>query len=146
MEIKNLIKKALSSTCFIFTAITAAYMLILYITHVEDSVQRVEATRVLLFFVFSLMLAIANSLLKISKLHAVIRYTLHYLIYIFGLLLCFFLPNDMRASTIFVGIILFTIGYAIVMPVIATFKRKLAQAKKAPKSTKYEKQFSKKKK
>ena len=144
MNIKNLIKKAIISTCVIFTIITAIYMLILQIVNTTELSAAVEASRVLMFFVFSLLLAIANTLLSISQIHTAIRYMLHYVICVVGFWICFCVPNKMAASKIFVGIVFFTIGYAIIMPLIALFKRRLAKSK-APAQT-YEKQFSKKKK
>lgn len=144
MEIKKLIKKTCVSACVIFTVIVAVYMLILQIKNLTKSDAAVEASRVLLFFLFSVMLAVANSILSLPKLHSASKYTLHYLICVFGFFICFCLPTGMRLATAFVGIIFFSIGYAIVMPIIANFKRKLNK-NKAP-VEKYEKQFSKKKK
>lgn len=144
MNIKNLIKKALISTCVIFTVITAIYMLILQIITTTEISAAVESSRVLLFFVFSLLLAIANTLLSILQIHTAIRYTIHYIICVIGFWICFCIPNNMVTSKIFVGIVFFTIGYAIIMPLIALFKRRLTKSKTPAQI--YEKQFSKKKK
>ena len=144
MGIKKLIKKMLTSACVIFTVITAAYMLILQIKNISNSAAGVEASRILLFFVFSCLLSIANAILSIQRLHSVLRYIFHYAICVFGFWTCFCIPNAMNASKTLVGIVLFSVGYAIIMPIIAIFKRRLQNAEK-PKE-KYEKQFSGKKK
>lgn len=130
LDIKKLIKKALVSTCVIFTVITAVYMLILQLTNVTQEVSAaVEASRILLFFVFSLLLSIANAILSIEKIEVIARYMFHYIICSLGFLLCFCRPNGMGASKLLVGIIFFSIGYAIVMPIIAFFKRRFAKNK-----------------
>lgn len=144
MEIKKLIKKTLVSACVIFTVTTALYMLILQIMNISDVSASVEAERVLLFFVFSLLLALANMLLSIKAIHAALRYAAHYIIATFGFWTCFCLPNDkMDASKTLVGIVLFTVGYAIVMAIYAFIKSRLKKAVKS--EDKYEKQFSGKK-
>ena len=107
-------------------------MLILQIINMTKISASVEAHRVLLFFIFSLLLSCANTILTIDKLHSAARYMFHYLICVLGFWLCFCLPNKMRMATVFVGIVFFTIGYAIVMPIIATFKRRLEKSKTAP--------------
>ena len=144
MNIKKIFKKICISCCVIFTFITAIYMLILQIINISNVSASVEASRVLLFFVFSVLLALANTILSLKQLHSIARYMLHYLILILGFWTCFCLPNGMNASTVFVGIIFVTIGYSIVMPIIALFKRRLAKNNSEPE--RYEKQFSKKKK
>ncbi len=134
LDIKKLIKKTLISACVIFTVITAVYMLILQIINVSTEVEAaVQASRVLLFFIFSVLLSIANAILTLTQIHGAIRYMFHYFICIVGFWLCFCLPNGMPASRIFVGIIFFSIGYAIVMPIVAFFKRRLARNKKVSK-------------
>ena len=143
MNIKSLIKKALISTCVIFTIITAVYMLILQIINITDISAAVESGRVLLFFVFSFLLAVANAFLSIHQIHTAIRYMVHYVLCVLGFWVCFCIPTKMLASQIFVGIIFFTVGYAIIMPLIALFRRRIKK-NNAP-AQKYEKQFSKKK-
>lgn len=144
MEIKKLFKKLLNSTCIIFTVVTAAYMLVLQIINITDSVAAVEAGRVLLFFVFSLLLSIANTLLSIEKIHLALRYIFHYIISTFGFWTCFCLPNKMNASKTLVGIVIFSLVYALIMSVIGIFSRRLKKSRSSEK--KYEKQFSNKNK
>ena len=144
MELKKLFKKMLNSTCIIFTVITAAYMLVLQLVNISDAEAAVEAGRVLLFFVFSLLLSIANALLSIEKIHLALRYIFHYVILTFGFWACFCLPNKMNAARALVGACIFTIAYIIVMTVIGIFSRRLKKTQKLEK--KYEKQFSTKSK
>ena len=143
MELKKLFKKLFNSACIIFTVVTASYMLVLQIMNIADSEVAIEAGRVLLFFVFSLLLAIANTLLSVEKIHSALRYILHYVITAFGFWTCFCIPNDMTSSQTLVGIVIFSIVYAIIMIIIGIFARRLKKAQ--AKEQKYEKQFSVKK-
>ena len=144
MELKKLFKKLLNSTCIVFTVVTAVYMLALQLVNITDSDAAVEAGRVLLFFVFSLLLSIANALFTIEKIHLALRYVIHYVILTFGFWTCFCLPNKMNSSRTLVGIVIFSIAYIIVMAIVEIFSRRLRKAQKPEK--KYEKQFSTKNK
>ena len=144
MDFKKLIKKALISSCVIFTVITAVYMLILQIMNISAQQTAIQAGRVLLFFVFSVLLAIANTVLSIKSLHTAVRHLVHYIIFIFGFWSCFCLPNAMTASQMLVGIVLFTLGYIVVMLIYTFFKKRIDNSKQP--EQKYQKQFSGKKK
>lgn len=140
MNVKKLIKKALVSTCVIFTVITVAYMLVLQIITISDRSAAIETGRVLLFLLFSCLLAIANAILSIKKIHTALRYIIHYSIFIFAFLICFCLPNKMDSTKIIIGITLATAGYTVIMLLIALFKKRLLKSKATPE--KYEKQFN----
>ena len=144
MEITKLIKKAISVACLCFTIITAVYMLIMQITNVDSTVPvLVEGEKVLLFFVFSLLYAIANAILSLKALHSALRYIFHFITCVFGFYACFLLPADMSDSHIITGIILFILGYLMVMGVRALFRSRLKSNREA--EVKYEKQFKKSK-
>ena len=143
MEITKLIKKALSVACLCFTLITAVYMLIMQIVYVNETVL-VEAEKVLLFFVFSLLYAIAHTVLTIGAMHSALRYILHFLICVFGFYACFLLPIDsMRDSGTVTGIIIFIICYLAVMGIRALFKSRLKTNREQ--GAKYENQFKRSK-
>lgn len=144
MDLKKLIKNALVSACVIFTVITAVYMLILQIQNISSNAAAVEAGRVLLFFVFSVLLSIANLILAIKPLHVFLRYLFHYIICAFGFWSCFCLPNSMDASKTLVGIVLFSIAYAVIIAIYVFCKSRIKKSKES--EQKYEKQFSGKKK
>lgn len=142
MDVKKLIKKILNSSCIFFTVITALYMLIMQIINASEESACIEAERVLLFFIFSLLLSIANALFAIKAIHSALKYLLHYLISAFGFWTCFCIPTDMNASRTLVGMVLFTVVYAIIMAVTRIFTYRLNKAKNKEKNEKYEKQFS----
>lgn len=143
MDIKKLIKKALTSSCIYFTLITAVYMLCMAIITTGDNAPAVEAQRVLLFFVFSLLWAIADFVRSLKAIPSPLGYVLHYIICLFGFYACFMLPVNMRASTVLTGLIIFTLAYWVLAGVIAIFTSKLR--KNREQVQKYEGQFKKKK-
>ncbi len=122
MDIKKLIKKAVTATCVYFTIITAAYMLILQFLNVSGDSSAVEAYRVLLFFLFSLIFAIANTIRSINSINAAFRWICHYAISAFAFSTCFMLPVKMRPSTMLTGLALFTAVYLAAVGIRALFK------------------------
>lgn len=143
MEIKNLIKKALVSSCICFTLITAVYMLCMTIVTTGDDSPAIEAQRVLLFFIFSLLWAIAGAVRSIKAIPSPLGRALHYLICVFGFYTCFMLPVNMKPSAVLTGIIIFTLLYWIAIALKAFFASRLR--KNREQIQKYEDQFKKKK-
>ena len=143
MEIKNLIKKALVSSCICFTLITAVYMLCMTIVTTGDDSPAIEAQRVLLFFIFSLLWAIAGAVRSIKAIPSPLGRALHYLICVFGFYTCFMLPVNMNPSAVLTGIIIFTLLYWIAIALKAFFASRLR--KNREQIQKYEDQFKKKK-
>ncbi len=143
MEIKKLIKKAINNTCIYFTVFTALYMLVLQIINIEDGAAAVEAPRVLLFFLASVLVAIANMLKSIKSIHSFARILLHYIICAFAFYACFMLPVKMTSSAVITGIIIFTVIYVLAAGVIAMFRSRLS--KNREKNIAYSNQFKKSK-
>ena len=142
MEINKLIKKTLCASCIYFTVISAVYMLILRIINVGDTAA-VEADRILLFFLFSLLFSVANTIKSIKRINSALRNIAHYIICLFSFYACFMLPTNMRLSFVFTGLVIFTVAYLIVVSSIAIFKSRLNSNKE--KSLSYSNQFKKKK-
>lgn len=138
-----MIKRCLLNTCVYFTFIVAGYMLVLQIINLEEGPAAVEADRVLLFFLFSLLFSIANTIRSIKRLNAALGYVIHYVICVFAFYTCFMLPVNMRGSFMVTGTLIFTLGYVIVMALFALFKSRLKANQAA--NEKYEKQFKIKK-
>ena len=139
MGIGKTIKKCLVSACIYFTVIVAGYMLILQVTNIDDGVAAVEAPRVLLYFLFSLMLSAANFIRAIPKINGALGYAIHYVICVFAFYTCFMLPVNMRGSFMVTGVIIFTLLYVIFMALIAFFKARLRTNRAI--EDKYTKQF-----
>ena len=142
MEIQKLIKKALNLSCIYFTIITTCYILILQLANISDGDAAVEATRVLLYFLASVLISVAHTIYSIKKLHMAARVIIHYLICVFAFYTCFLLPVNMRASFMFTGTVIFTVVYAIAMGIVALFRARLKKNREL--SAEYQSQFSKK--
>ena len=143
MEIGKLIKKYLCVACVCFTIITAVYMLIMTLIYLGDDSVPVEAPHVVLFFVFSVLFALANAILSIKTIHAAVRYFLHYIICVFGFYSCIMLPVSPTNAAALIMSFLFTFFYVIVMVIIAVFKSRLKRNRET--TVTYTKQFSNKK-
>ena len=143
MDLKNIIKKIFISTCCIFTAATVLYCIIVAL--MNPSAERIlfEATRIVLFFFFALIVSIANAILGIKQIPTVFRYIIHYLLCAFAFYLCLLFPIQSLAAPSFVliGLSLFTVCYVIACAAIYVIKSKI-QRKKEKKET-YTAKFSK---
>lgn len=143
MSVKNFIKKLLVRSCVYFTCITAVYIAISALLSVSDDLLvLIDAKRLVLFLVFSVLLASANSLLSIERLSAALRIFLHYIITAFAFYVCFMLTQNMRTSVMIVGLVIFTVIYFAIMGIVAAFKSRYR--KNLEKAQKYQKQYSKK--
>lgn len=143
MEIKKLIKSIFTHSCIYFTLITALYMAILQIANIEDGAAAAEAPRILLFYLASLLGAIASAIWSIKKINAVLRVLIHYLIWAFAFYACMLLPTNMPASNTVTGMVLFTLLYAVIMVVFSLFTARLRANREKP--AEYKSQFSKNK-
>ncbi len=141
MEIKKLIKSALLSSCVFFTVITFLYMLIVQIANIESDYAGMEAYRVLLIFVASVLFSIGNAVMKIKYLHVALGIITHYVIYLLAFYTCFLLPLQMAPNQTIIGVVLFTVLYAIVMTIVVIFKARLKANRE--KTSEYKSQFKK---
>ncbi len=119
MNIKQTVKKILTDACVLFSLITAAYALIVYLAYVKQDQVLMEAGRVLLFFVFSLLVSGANGIYRYKPLSGALRLLLHFLICTLAFYLCFLLPLSMPGSSVLVGLVFFVLAYFLVMGIFA---------------------------
>ena len=143
MDIKGLIKKAMCSACVFFTLITAVYMLCMVFITTGDDSPAIEANRVLLFFVYAVLCAIAGAIRSLKAINAVVGAVIHFAICLFGFYACFMLPVNMRASSVLTGLIIFAVIYWIYFVLKLFFKTRLRANREA--SVSYDDQFKKKK-
>ena len=113
MKTKDIIKSILSYTTTFFTFITAIYAAIQMIVNVGAEGTYMEASWLLLIFLFSFLAAISQCIYKINSIGKGIRVTVQYLIIMFASYVCFFAPLHMRGSQVMVGLMLVTIVYFI---------------------------------
>ena len=124
MDIKAILKKALTCACVVFTLMTAIYSLIVLIITVDSDEILVDAGRIVLFFVFSLLFAVANGFLKLSFLKPALRYVCHFLILLFATYASLLLPAGLEGSRLVVGLIFFILVYFALMGIRALFLSK----------------------
>ena len=141
MTVKDFIKKLLCRACIYFSCIMLCYIIVAAIVNVGDGDLLLEAGRTVLFFVFSLLFALANALFAFDKMSGGTRVLLHYLITAFAFYACFMLPLSMRASSIIVGLVVFSLVYFAVLGLSSLFRsRYRANIERAQK---YQKQYDK---
>ena len=141
MTIKGFIKKMLVHSCVYFTVAMAAYLVLAAIVNVNDDTLLLDAGRTVLFFVFSVLLSLANTLFSIEKLHMALKIICHYLLTSFGFFVCFMMSLAMRTSQIFVGLVIFTAVYFIILGIVAAFRSRYRANKES--SEKYENKHKK---
>lgn len=141
MNIKRTIKKILTDACVLFSLITAAYALIVWLMYVNQDDVLVDAGRVLLFFVFSLLVSGANGFYRLHSLAGALRLTVHFLVCTLAFYLCFLLPLSMPDSSVLVGIVLFILAYFLVMGIVAGFSSRFRKNREA--AEEYKSQYTK---
>lgn len=142
MNIKDLIKKILVQSCVFFTIATALYSIVVMTIYVDDTQVLLDASRVLLFFVASFLLACANGVFKIERIHVALRFFIHYLLSTFAFCSCLMLPISPEPSTMTVGIVIFSVTYLIITGIVALFRTRYKSLSSEKKE--YKSQFSKK--
>ena len=127
--ILNYTKNIFVRACVIFSFICAGYALVVMLANSEDDQVLLDASRILLFFVASLIFGLANFLRRSEKLGKITRGILHFVLYLFSFATCFMLPISPEPSTMIVAVVLFSVCYARVMSVCLLFGT-LAKKKK----------------
>ena len=143
MNLKSLIKNISKNTCIIFTVFTALYCIISAIINVDDSVVSLEVSRLILFFVASILFAMANGVFKLEKMHVAAKFILHYIFTLFAFWTCMLLPLELEGSTAIVGVALFSVLYLVVTLVVSLIKSRYK--KNADADAEYTPQYKKKK-
>jgi hypothetical protein len=141
MKFKTLFQKLLTDTAVYFAWITAIYALLMLVVHVGEDEILLPAANLLIYFAFSLLAALAQGLYRIKRIPTALRLLLHYLILTVGFYLCFLLPAAMRPIQTFIGIIAFSIVWALVMGIAALFVARFRKNAAAEQEPAYKRQF-----
>ncbi len=142
MNLKPLIKHILKNACICFTVFTAAYSAISAIVNVDDAVVSIEVSRVLLFFMASILFAAANGIFKVETLGGGAKVLLHYIFTLAAFYTCMLLPLSLDTSTLIVGIALFSVLYLIIFGIYSLIRSRYKANTKQ--NEKYTSQFKKK--
>ena len=143
MNIKKLIKKILNTACIYFTAIMAIYAFImLLIPHDTNGDVLISAENSFLYFVFSVLLSLANGIFSLKNLNGAARLISHFIISLFAFYICFMIRMNLTGAGTLVGIVFFSILYFIIAGIIALFKSRFK--KNTEKTESYTNQYKKK--
>ncbi len=142
MDIKQFIRKYINAACVYFTLITFLYMLCMAFINISDDSPAVEASRVLLFFIFSVLWSIADAIRAFKRIPAVLGRVIHFVICIFAFYACFMLPVRMLPSNILSGLVIFTLVYWVILGIKTFFASRLQRNREQAEP--YQGQFKKK--
>ena len=142
MNIKATVKRVISHTSVYFTVLTALYAFLVMIVNVSDEGAKLLASQLLFIFIFSILAAIGQEFLSGNRLSAGVSIVFHYLTLLFGFYTCFLLPLGMQGAQVFVGIVLFSLLYGIVMGVRAIIRARFRANTK--KEEEYVRQYNRK--
>ena len=92
MDLKTFVKKTLINTSIIFSLVTLFYCLLVALVNASATEILLEATRIILFFFFALLVSLANSILGVKLIPSALRYILHFLLCGFAFYLCVLFP------------------------------------------------------
>ena len=129
MTIKKFIKQWLLHACVYFTLLMVVYTAIAAIVNVNDDTLLLDAGRCALFFVFALLLAVANTFFSFENMHVALKVIIHYAVTVAGFYACFLLPLSMQASGVLVGLALFSVIYFVILGLWALFKSRYQRNK-----------------
>lgn len=142
MNLKALIKNIFKNACIFFTIFTALYSVIAAIINVDDSVVRLEVSRIILFFLASILFSAANGIFKLDKVHSAVKFLIHYLLTLAAFWACMLLPLSLDTSTAIVGAVLFSVIYLIIAVIASLISARYK--KNASKDEEYVPQYKKK--
>lgn len=119
MTVKDFVRKILVSTCVTCTLISVFFYFVAAIVNEVESLfdeTAVTFRQFLLILLFSLLVALANRLLSVRKLHAALRILIHYATLLAAFLVVFVAAGKLKISgpsSVFLSIMIFTVLYAV---------------------------------
>lgn len=133
---KSFWNRILLPACGYFTLLTLIYAVGVYALYGKSSNGGALASlRVLLFFVFALILATANSLFRIERLNMALRTVLHGAVTALGFWLCLVKPLELEGSGELMGLLVYLALYAVVTVIVMLHRSNAA--KKADREAEY---------
>lgn len=142
MDVKNFIKKTLNLCCIIFTLITVIYTFIVLFMNVTAEEILLDGTRIIMFLFFSFFVALATAIFSLKAIPAPLRLLIHYALCAFAFFVCVLLPvKNANDGFVLVGIVLFTLLYAIVAACVAFFSSRYKRLNEE--TAEYKKHFTK---
>ena len=117
MSPKDFIRKILVSSCVVCTVISIFFYFIAAIVNEVESLFNETAVtfrQFLLILLFSVLVALANRLLSVSRLHVALRILIHYATLLAAFLVVFIRAGKLKINgpaAVFLSIMIFTVLY-----------------------------------
>ena len=136
---KSFFKSVLNKSTLYYTVIIVLFTFVFLINNSAESEISLDPSRILLFLPFSILFAIANTLLTYKNIEAVTRWGVHFALTVISAFLFIILPADLPTSSgNFIGIVMIIVAYIIGVLIFAFFagrvKNTLQEDKKLKKT------------
>ena len=119
MSVKTFIRRVLTSSCIVCTVISVFfYFLAAIVNEVEELFDETAVTfrQFLLILLFSVLVALANRLLSVRRLHVALRVLIHYATLLAAFLVVFIWAGKLKISgpaSVFLAIMIFSVLYLV---------------------------------
>ncbi len=149
MSVKTFIRKTLTSSCVVCTVISVVfYFIAAIVNEVEELFNETAVTfrQFLLILLFSVLVALANRLLAVKRLHVALRILIHYATLLAAFLVVFIWAGKLKISgpaSFFLAVMIFSVLY-LVFFLVSYFTLRFLNApeeKKKNESTEYRSRF-----
>ena len=149
MSVKTFIRKTLTSSCVVCTVISVVfYFIAAIVNEVEELFNETAVTfrQFLLILLFSVLVALANRLLTVKRLHVALRILIHYATLLAAFLVVFIRAGKLKISgpaSVFLAVMIFSVLYLVFFLVSYFTLRFLIapEEKKKKESTEYRSRF-----
>lgn len=123
---KSFFKSVLNKSTLYYTVIIVLFTFVFLINNSAESEISLDPSRILLFLPFSILFAIANTLLTYKNIEAVTRWGVHFALTVISAFLFIILPADLPTSSgNFIGIVMIIVAYIIGVLIFAFFARRV---------------------
>ncbi len=125
----KIFRNILTEGCVFTTVITLLFSLVAFIVNRAEGMFKEVSIPVSRFFVilaFSFLIAVANRILSVRRLHVALRLLIHYAALLVSFIFVFVAAGNLKitgTASVFVAIVVFTVLYALMMAVVFSFLR-----------------------
>ena len=123
------IRSILVGGCVFTTVITLLFSIVAFIINRAEGVYgtvSLPVSQFLLILLFSFVIATANHVFFLRRLHTALRLLIHYSALLISFIFVFVVAGNLRitgADSVFIAIVVFTVLYAILMAIVLSFLR-----------------------
>ena len=123
---KSFFKSVLNKSTLYYTVIIVLFTFVFLINNSAEAEISLDPSRILLFLPFSILFAIANTLLTYKNIEAVTRWGVHFALTVISAFMFIILPADLPTSSgNFIGIVMIIVAYIIGVLIFAFFARRV---------------------